>query len=75
MTRVTCHASRVTCHASHPQIFVYALHVREELADYDEKNFRERRWFSADTAPERAARDAVKDMIRLLIDRARWLAG
>lgn len=56
------------------RVRVYALHVREELAEYDEKNIRERRWFSAEAAPDRAARDAVKDMIRLLIDRARWLA-
>lgn len=59
----------------HCRVRVYALHVREELADYDEKNFRERRWFSSEAAPERAARDAVKDMIRLLVERARWIAG
>jgi 8-oxo-dGTP pyrophosphatase MutT (NUDIX family) len=59
----------------HCRVRVYALHVREELAEYDEKGYRERRWFSAEAAPERAERDAVKEMIRLLIDRARWLAG
>lgn len=57
------------------RVRVYALHVREELNEYDEVGFRERRWFAPEKAAEIAAREPVKDMIRLIADRARWMAG
>ena len=57
------------------RVRVYAMHVREELATWKEIGFRERRWFTPELAAESAAREPVKNMIRLVADRARWLAG
>ena len=54
------------------RVRVYAMRVRRELDEWDEKNVRERQWYPAEKAAKLVSREPLRDMIRTLVERIPW---